>query len=59
MYNNYQEHFHEHGTRSKNPNLLKGVDVHGRVILKKKNDADRLEEYKKSRSREYGSRLVR
>lgn len=47
MYSNhYDDHHHERGTISVNPKRLKGVDLQGRVITKKKTDADRLKEYK-------------
>lgn len=52
MYSNHHDdHHHERGTISVNPRRLKGVDINGRVITKKKTDADRLHEYKISVAR--------
>jgi hypothetical protein len=42
------EHRHERGTISSDPNSLRGVGLDGRIILKRKSDTDRLEEYRSS-----------
>lgn len=43
------DYHHERGTMAPNPKILRGVDMRGKVILKRKDDRDRLEEYKSSR----------